>query len=127
MEFLTGFAIGVGVGVAGSYIYSKKKNNVSNCKEVECIKLFEVLDYLRRDEIQKLLSENENLKLFAKRNFVKKNGKEMIQISLLFFNSEKNDYDSSLPKIVFLSEKMDDMLTEKFGNGSVWCVKEAVL
>lgn len=118
IEFLAGLGLGVGVCLAYSKLSISHKVLQ---KEVECIHFSDVMTYFRSGDVQKKLSENKNLKLFATKTESVKNGRKMIQISLRFFNSDKKNYESDMP-LSFVSEKMDDLLKEKFGAGSVWTV-----
>ena len=115
-----------GAACLGISALLKAKGNKIPPKEVVCIRLSDVMSLFISQEVQKKLSENKNLRLFAIKAESTKNGKPMQKVILSFWNLEKNNYDS--PDLAsFVSEKIDDELNEKFGQGRTWTVREAIL
>lgn len=124
-EFFAGLVIG-GVVVLGGLAYLKSKNSQIKPIELDCIKLSNVMGEFRKDSVQKILTENKKLKLFAVKSTISKSGEQYVLVRLRFWNSEKNNYETS-DLCSFISKNISDDLNAKFAGSSTWTVQEAVL
>ena len=122
----------LGVIITGGIIYLKMKSGSKVIKippeQVECIKYWDIRDYFKSPEIQKKLEENKNLRLFAQKEVINVNGKDMYVITMSFFDKKLG---TSVPAegntFCRMSEKLDDLLIEKFGKKSVLYMEDTVL
>lgn len=115
----------------GGYLYLKvrsgKKNIRVDAKIVDCIKYWDLFDYYKSPEVQRKLSGNKHLKLFAQREEKVLEGRQMTIITMAFFDSEKEDVVPLDKPLCLASEKLDDMLRDKFGNKTMLYMRDEIL
>lgn len=127
-QFLAGLVVG-GVVVLVGLAFLKSKNSQIKPIELDCIKLSDIMGEFRKEAVQKKLSENKDLKLWAKKSSISKAGEQYILISLRFRNSKKHDYENAddMSLSSFISKNIKDDLNVKFAGDDTWTVQEAVL
>lgn len=121
---------GIGISIVACVLILRKKNalqDITHAKETECIHYFDVIDYYRTPLVQKKLAESKSISLFAEKKIVKKNGKQKILVKFVFFDADNQKYETVPNAPLFLGEKIDDILKEKFKTSDSWLVTEEIL
>lgn len=112
---------------SGIYLLKIKygdKNYSITPKIVDCIRYRDLYAFFKSEKIEKKLRENKNLKLFALKKDVENDGKKFIYVSMGFFDSNIQRSINIKDSLNLLSEKMDDILTEKFGRTQTFFMRE---
>lgn len=118
-------AIVAGLAIAGAgAIYALTRLSSSRAEKVDCITYSDCVHLLYDSQVKETLAKNKAVRLVARRHNVMREGKEMTQVDVEWYDDSTKTFKPMSPPFSKVSEKLDEELTAKFGPRPVIFVKD---